>query len=133
MDLQRHTMTPSTGPASGRPRSGVSVRGAGSAAAGLVWVTALLLVTGPALALDLPLLGKPDRGRNPPASSPANGLVPPGRQDDGFSDGRAAREAAREAQAINGGGRVLSVDAADGGWRVKLLKDGNVRFVFVPN
>ncbi len=46
---------------------------------------------------------------------------------------RSAKDAAREAQQLNGGGRVLSVDAANGGWRVKLLKDGNVRMVFVPD
>ncbi len=46
---------------------------------------------------------------------------------------RSADMATREAQQINGGGRVLSVDPANGGWRVKLLKDGNVRMVFVPD
>lgn len=46
---------------------------------------------------------------------------------------RSPKQAAREAQQINSGGRVLSVDAANGGWRVKLLKDGNVRIVFVPD
>ncbi len=46
---------------------------------------------------------------------------------------RSAQDAAREAQQLNGGGRVLSVDSATGGWRVKLLKDGNVRMVFVPD
>ena len=49
------------------------------------------------------------------------------------SEGISAQEAAREAQQRNGGGRVLSVDEAGSGWRVKLLKDGNVRIVFVPN
>lgn len=69
---------------------------------------------------------------------------PPKIQPDGFApksepeesqhdDGISAQEAAREAQQRNGGGRVLSVDEAGGGWRVKLLKDGNVRIVFVPN
>lgn len=42
-------------------------------------------------------------------------------------------EAARRAQQQNGGGRVLSVEPASAGWRVKLLKDGEVRIVFVPN
>lgn len=41
--------------------------------------------------------------------------------------------AARIAQKLNGGGRVLSVEPAAGGWRVKLLKDGDVRIVFVPD
>jgi hypothetical protein len=44
-----------------------------------------------------------------------------------------ANEAARRAQAINGGGKVLSVDAMQEGWRVKLLKDGNVRVVQLPH
>lgn len=47
--------------------------------------------------------------------------------------GLSAREAARQAQSINGGGRVLSVEDANGGWRVKLLKDGNVRIVFIQH
>ena len=44
-----------------------------------------------------------------------------------------ANEAARRAQAINGGGKVLSVDDLQEGWRVKLLKDGNVRVVQLPH
>ena len=44
-----------------------------------------------------------------------------------------ASDAALQAQSINGGGRVLSVEEARDGWRVKLLKDGNVRIVFVPD
>src|SRR5262245_2180255 len=35
--------------------------------------------------------------------------------------------AARRAQEANGGGRVLNVQPDDGGYRVKLLKDGEVR------
>lgn len=42
-------------------------------------------------------------------------------------------DAAREAQARNGGGRVLSVSAVDGGYRVKLLKEGDMRVVFVSD
>lgn len=42
-------------------------------------------------------------------------------------------EAARRAQQMNGGGRVLSVEPASGGWRVKLIKQGDVRIVFVPD
>lgn len=78
------------------------------------------------------------------AGSPRFEPKPPQLPPDGFAprsqpeepqqdDGRGARKAARQAQQLNGGGRVLSVDAAGGGWRVKLLKDGNVRIVFVPN
>lgn len=36
-------------------------------------------------------------------------------------------EAARRAQQRNGGGRVLSVDPEGNGYRVKVLKDGEVR------
>lgn len=97
----------------------------------LVAAIALVALATPSLALDLPRLGKPNRGGN--SHQPGEGFVPPGRQVEDERDGRQARDAAREAQAINGGGRVLSVDEANGGWRVKLLKEGNVRFVFVPN
>ncbi len=41
-------------------------------------------------------------------------------------------EPARRAQQENGGGRVLSVEPWDGGHRVKLLKDGEVRVLTVP-
>lgn len=51
------------------------------------------------------------------------------RADSGMSPG----EAARRAQALNNGGRVLSVEPAGGGWRVKLIKEGDVRIVFVPD
>jgi hypothetical protein len=51
---------------------------------------------------------------------------------DGWNDGRGDRgdrsaDAARRAQQQNGGGRVLSVDPEGGGYRVKVLKDGEVR------
>ncbi len=41
-------------------------------------------------------------------------------------------EAARIAQQQNGGGKVLSVDRGVDGYSVKLLKNGDVRTVFVP-
>lgn len=41
--------------------------------------------------------------------------------------------AARIAQRQDGGGRVLSVERVEGGYRVKLLKKGDVRSVMVPN
>lgn len=63
--------------------------------------------------------------------------VPPGRftttEDQPQSEGISAGEAARRAQQINGGGRVLSAEPAQGGWRVKLIKNGDVRIVFVPD
>lgn len=64
---------------------------------------------------------------------PTDDFVPAGRvTPDEQKGGISQQQAARQAQSINRGGRVLSVDAADGGWRVKLLKDGNVRIVVVP-
>lgn len=39
--------------------------------------------------------------------------------------------AAEKALRANGGGRVLSVDRDDGGFRVKVLKDGDVRTHFI--
>ena len=41
-------------------------------------------------------------------------------------------DAARIAQQQNGGGRVLAVERGDAGYRVKLLKNGDVRIVYVP-
>ena len=41
-------------------------------------------------------------------------------------------QAAQRAQQINGGGRVLAVDPAQNGYRVRVLKDGEVRSVYVP-
>lgn len=45
--------------------------------------------------------------------------------------GMSPNEAARRAQAENGGGRVLSVEPSGSGYRVKLLRDGEVRVVYV--
>jgi hypothetical protein len=42
-------------------------------------------------------------------------------------------EAARRAQQINGGGRVLAVDPAESGYRVRVMKDGEVRSVYVQD
>ena len=41
-------------------------------------------------------------------------------------------EAARKAQHANGGGRVLSVRRNADGYQVKLIKEGEVRIVFIP-
>jgi hemolysin activation/secretion protein len=55
-------------------------------------------------------------------------VMAPGGLRDGRSDrGDRSGEAARRAQQQNGGGRVLSVDPDGGGYRVKVLKDGEVR------
>lgn len=82
--------------------------------------------------MALPLFGKSKPGDAPGIG---DGFVPQGREQrhNDPDPGLSAKEAARQAQSINGGGRVLSVDEATGGWRVKLLKEGNVRFVFVPD
>lgn len=50
---------------------------------------------------------------------PAGGRLTPG-------------EAASRAQRDHGGGRVLAVEPAGGGYRVKLLQRGDVNIVFVP-
>lgn len=49
-----------------------------------------------------------------------------GRGDRGDRGDRSG-DAARRAQQRNGGGRVLSVDPEGAGYRVKVLKDGEVR------
>ncbi len=41
-------------------------------------------------------------------------------------------QAAQRAQQMNGGGRVLAVDPSESGYRVRVLKDGEVRSVYVP-
>jgi len=69
-------------------------------------------------------------GASVPASAATPTLV--AQQDNGAaSDRRLSRkEAARRAKERHGG-RVLSVEPANGGWRVRLLKDGQVRTVVV--
>ena len=46
---------------------------------------------------------------------------------------RTPGDAAQWARQTNGGGRVLSVYPSPNGYRVKMLKNGEVRFVEVPN
>ncbi|MCX7071366.1 MAG: hypothetical protein NTW01_10285 [Gammaproteobacteria bacterium] len=59
----------------------------------------------------------------------------PGREardrDDSPRGGLSPNEAAKRAQRENGGGRVLSVEPSGDGYRVKLLRDGEVRVVHV--
>ena len=57
---------------------------------------------------------------------------PDPQQPEGLRDAKGDRDersaqAARQAQAANGGGRVLSVEPEGTGYRVKVLKDGEVR------
>ena len=54
-------------------------------------------------------------------------LQPEGWRDTRQSEGDRSADAARRAQQRNGGGRVLSVDPDGSGYRVKVLKDGEVR------
>ena len=59
----------------------------------------------------------------------------PGREardrDEQPRGGLSPNEAAKRAQRENGGGRVLSVEPTGSGYRVKLLRDGEVRVVYV--
>jgi hypothetical protein len=41
-------------------------------------------------------------------------------------------EAAERAQQMNGGGRVLAVHPDENGYRVRVIKNGEVRSVYVP-
>jgi hypothetical protein len=74
------------------------------------------------------LFGRGDAARNGLQTPylPAQRESPPA-DDRGLSPD----EAARRAQQQNGGGRVLSVEPAGSGYRVKLLRDGEVRVVYV--
>lgn len=89
----------------------------------LLFCTALLCA---GLSLNLPAQardsGLGDRLRLPPAG------FTPGANDRSVSPS----DAARIAQQQNGGGRVLSVERGGQGYRVKLLKNGDVRIVYVP-
>lgn len=48
-------------------------------------------------------------------------------------DRLSSHEAARRAQQQNGGGRVLGVDAVPNGYRVKIVKDGEVRLYLIQD
>ncbi|WP_293373550.1 hypothetical protein [Nevskia sp.] len=71
---------------------------------------------GSALRLDTPFLA-PGRDARDRDEQPRGGMSP--------------NEAAKRAQRENGGGRVLSVEPSGDGYRVKLLRDGEVRVVHV--
>ncbi|MGH8517696.1 MAG: hypothetical protein ACREUE_09575 [Panacagrimonas sp.] len=61
-------------------------------------------------------------------------LVDRGSSSEGRSSSRmTAAQAARQAQHQYGGGRVLSVDSMGDGYRVKLLREGDVRVVFISD
>ena len=107
-----------------------------------------LLIAGVLLATGASALAAPGLGFPPPAAPPHGGgpggferpgqapgtFLPPGQTLPALEGTQLSpQEAARQAQLLNGGGRVLSVDATRGGWRVKLLTEGDVRSVFVPD
>jgi len=80
--------------------------------------------------------------RPPPRPGPGAGERPPEAEGpkagQTHADGPAGRsmappEAAQRARQINGGGRVLAVEPADNGYRVRILKDGEVRSLYVPS
>jgi len=75
--------------------------------------------------------GPPPQQQRPmyaPRPEPPRAPPPQGWQGHPMSSGQAAQRA----QQINGGGRVLAVDPAQSGYRVRVLKDGEVRSVYVP-
>lgn len=63
----------------------------------------------------------------------ATDMLQPGTLVDRRERGMTAAQAAREAQKRYGGGKVLSVDPTGDGFRVKLLRDGDVRIVIIPD
>lgn len=60
-------------------------------------------------------------------------LMQPGNLIDRRGPRMTPGQAAKEAQRQYGGGKVLSVDPSGDGYRVKLLRDGDVRVVFIPD
>lgn len=74
--------------------------------------------------------GAPQRPAEPARNGgPPPGTAPPAAPAHNLSVG----DAAQRAQQMNGGGRVLAVDPSEGGgYKVRMLKDGEVRSVYVP-
>lgn len=105
----------------------------------------LLLLTGLALqpALAGGWGGRHEERREPPRQQPQY-RPQPQRQPQMFApqqrppnfppQGRPVSrdDAMRRAQQMSGGGRVLAADPAESGYRVRVLKDGEVRSVYVP-
>ena len=63
----------------------------------------------------------------PPEPPRQQMFAPPQQRPQG--PGVSRGEAMRRAQQMNGGGRVLAADPAESGYRVRVLKDGEVRSV----
>jgi hypothetical protein len=100
-------------------------------------LTILLLLTG--LALQPALAGgwgRQEPRREPPRPQQFRAPPPPPQRPQNFGPppGRPVSrdDAARRAQQMSGGGRVLAADPAEGGYRVRVLKNGEVRSVYVP-
>ncbi|MFI4979781.1 MAG: hypothetical protein ACHQIO_05485 [Nevskiales bacterium] len=66
----------------------------------------------------------------PPEPPRQQMFAPPQQRPQG--PGVSRGEAMRRAQQMNGGGRVLAADPAESGYRVRVLKDGEVRSVYIP-
>ena len=92
-------------------------------------VAALLIVV-----LGLPAQADLFGRRGGPGPRLDTPYLPPGREardNEPPHHGLSPGEAAQRAQAMAGGGRVLSVEPAGEGYRVKLLRNGEVRVVVV--
>ena len=86
----------------------------------------LLIATVSAGLLSGPADARHDRDRG--GQNPQQVLQPDGwRDNSGNRSEQRAAEAGRRAQQRNGGGRVLSVEPEGGGYRVKVIKEGEVR------
>lgn len=83
--------------------------------------------------LQAPLPAQPPHWPSAPSQRPLPAAGFSAAEDRTEDEDLSASEAARQAQQLNGGGRVLSVEQAHDGWRVKLIKNGDVRIVFVPD
>lgn len=71
----------------------------------------------------------PPQQMRPPEPPRQQMFAPPQRPQ---GPGVSRDEAMRRAQQMNGGGRILAADPAESGYRVRVLKDGEVRSVYVP-
>jgi hypothetical protein len=67
-----------------------------------------------------------------PPEPPRQQMFAPPQQQRPQGPGVSRDEAMRRAQQMNGGGRILAADPAESGYRVRVLKDGEVRSVYVP-
>ena len=89
----------------------------------------LLIATVSAGLLSGPADARHDRDRDRGHQNQQQQVLQPDgwRDNSGDRSERRAAEAGRRAQQRNGGGRVLSVEPEGSGYRVKVLKEGEVR------